>query len=157
VLLTLALFLGGCELQEGWPWVRNMFDSPSPQPQELTMYAPQNTLPTAGGELPAFSDPGEVLENPERSNDVEEALARGKMLFDRYCAVCHGRDAKGVSLTEDFESPDLTEENYLESLDGEIYNIMVEGGLSMPSYRVEIGVRDRWLVVNYLRTLQENR
>jgi mono/diheme cytochrome c family protein len=107
-----------------------------------------------GGELTARSRVEGVPENPERANDTLEALGRGKKLYDRFCAACHGEDAAGKELTEDFESPDLTEDEYLELLDGDIYTLMVEGGLSMPHYRAEIEPKDRWLIINYFRTLQ---
>ncbi|MFQ5789124.1 MAG: c-type cytochrome [Acidobacteriota bacterium] len=154
--LLLAAVVGpACELEEGWPWVRNMFDSPSPRPQERPAHPPDGTLPTVGGELTGLVERKEVMQNPEAANDTPEARSRGEMLYKRYCAVCHGEDARGKELGEDFVSPDLTEDEYLERPDGDIYTVVVEGGLNMPHYRAELEVRDRWLVINYFRALQK--
>ncbi len=158
-LLPALAVVAGCELEQGWPWVRNMFDSPGPQLQEAALQPPEHTVPTAGGELiPPFEvEEEEAPENPERSNDSPEARARGRTLYERFCGTCHGPDAKGRDLTEDFENDDLTEEGATEMSDGEIFNLLVEGGLSMPHYRAEIVARDRWLVINHFRRLQGNR
>ena len=115
------------------------------------MLPPDNTLPAEKGGPGRVGSAGEGQEAIE---DSPEATARGKELYERYCAVCHGLDATGRDLGEDFVEQDLTESDYLELSDRSIYNVIVEGGLSMPSYRSEIGRRDPWLVVNYLRTLQ---
>ena len=151
---ALLLCLGCSGGEEGWPWARNMADSPAPQPQQEAYHKIEGTVPVQGGEPSEEGAEGESPVNPERENDSAEALERGRAVFDRYCAVCHGPDATGRELPDDFITPDLTEEDYVERSDGDIYVVITEGGLNMPSYRGEIRVRDRWLVINYLRTLQ---
>jgi len=51
-------------------------------------------------------------------------------------------------------TPDLTEADYRDYSEDDFYSIIVDGGLSMPDYRQELSVRERWLIAGYLRTLQ---
>lgn len=151
--LALALYLVSCEPEEGWPWSRNMVDSQGVQPQELAILPPDSTIPTPAKEL--RNVPTDIiLGSPGREGRTREAMDRGRMLFDRYCAVCHGEDAVGRELTEYLVTPDLTEQDYAELPDGDIYAVLTDGGLNMPDYRDALDPKDRWLVIEYLRRLQ---
>lgn len=132
-----------------------MFDSPALQPQQRALDIPENTLPVAGGELTGFPVPDEGLVNPIEAGLRDEDGEEGKALFGKYCAACHGFDAKGRELTEDMATPDLTDPDYRDYDDTDFYSIIVDGGLIMPNYRAELSIRERWLVVGYLRTLPE--
>ena len=154
VILLAPFAAGGCQLKQGWPWFRNMYDSQAPQPQEDARMLPEGTLPTEGGELAGAPAAREDSIGREGTGPAAGAEERGKALFEQFCAVCHGRDAKGLELTEDFFTPDITDESYLDYPDEDLYTLLIEGGLNMPSYREELAPRDRWLVIDYLRTLQ---
>jgi len=156
LLVSSLLMIAGCEPEEGWPWFRNMYDSPGPRSQEDSRTLPDRTLPTLGGERDGAPVPETDLINPEVTDPTAGAEERGKALFDQFCAVCHGDGAKGREMTEDFFTPDLTDEDYLDYPDEDLYTLLIEGGLSMPSYREELSFRDRWLVINYLRILQRD-
>ena len=72
---------------------------------------------------------------------------RGKAVYVSQCASCHGYSAKsvgGVDLTS------LGRQN-----DGELFWIITEGRNQMPSFAATLSKRQRWDVVNYLRTLGE--
>ena len=38
--------------------------------------------------------------------------------------------------------------------DGDIFNVITNGRRSMPSYRFQVAVQDRWAIIAYLRVLQ---
>lgn len=86
----------------------------------------------------------------------ENALERGKELYDRYCALCHGEDGHGhgprrSSLStqpRDFGSPafDLGPR--------EIFRTLETGvpGTAMPSFRA-LSEEERWDVTAYVMEL----
>lgn len=123
---------------------------------ELGPYIPliaQNDLnPPPGSELVRN------LENPVEAD--AESLARGELMYDRYCAVCHGPN--GVSA----EAPTIDKHPLMEAFnlaygnapgyaDGYLYGVIMVGRGNMPSYGARIPHFDRWNVVNYVRSLQE--
>ena len=53
--------------------------------------------------------------------------------------------------------PSFYEDRIREMPDGEIYSSIYNGVRSMPSYRHQIPVEDRWAIVAYIRALQRSR
>ena len=51
--------------------------------------------------------------------------------------------------------PDLTAEATVERTDGDIYGILSDGILVMPSFKNLLSAEDRWLLVDYVRELQD--
>ena len=95
------------------------------------------------------------LKNPEPNNP--EAVEAGKKLYQRYCASCHGPQAKGdggMSLAGGTPS-DLTDETWdYGSTDGEIFVAIREGVSSdMLAYQEKLNEKQTWQVVHYLRSL----
>ncbi len=110
----------------------------------------------------------------QRANPVPpspEALQKGRALYQRHCASCHGPKGKGdgvgVSLLvgkTDRRPADLTDPKVQGALsDGEIFwkvaNGLMEGAVVvMPAYASEIPKPDdRWILIHFLRTLREPR
>ena len=96
-------------------------------------------------------------------------LQRGQLQFNIYCAVCHGRDGSGTGLVarraQKILSPtwvpptriynvDLGPEQYP---DGKLFNTITHGIRKMPGYGAQIGAKDRWAIVAYIRALQASR
>ena len=50
--------------------------------------------------------------------------------------------------------PDLTAETTVEKSDGDIYGILTNGVLVMPTFKNLLSAEDRWLLVDYVRELQ---
>lgn len=165
---------------------RSMRDSRSFDPYENPAPRPQNAVPfSAGTRAPA---PGEVnigmpeigpyvpeiaqsdlnpppgselvqnLESPIESD--AESLARGELIYNRYCAVCHGPDGVSSDAIILEKLPlmaafNLAYGNAPGYPDGYLYGIIAVGRGNMPAYGARITHFDRWHVVNYVRSLQE--
>src|SRR5262245_25344336 len=106
----------------------------------------------------------------EHANAVansDEVQKRGRMLYTRHCAMCHGEKGKGdgpaarLHAERSKRAPqDLTDAKVQNAMsDGEIYWKVTtgfkEGGqIVMPAFSDEIPKdEDRWKVVHYVRAL----
>ena len=120
------------------------------------LLSPEGAVPITGLEAPAD---GSVPLNP--IDNTANSVARGNLLFDIHCAVCHGDKALGDGpVAAYFKSPappvaDLTTERITNLEDGLIYLILTNGAQGMPSLAENLTPRERWDVINYLRTLQD--
>lgn len=88
-------------------------------------------------------------------------LTRGAERYTIYCAPCHGvhGDGKGVIADPKYKYP-IPPTSYhtqpiLDAKDGYLYEVITNGVRSMPSYRQQIPERDRWLIVAFVRALQQ--
>lgn len=95
------------------------------------------------------------LKNPEPGN--AESVEAGRALYQRHCAPCHGKDAKGdggMSLSGGTPS-DLTDETWdYGSTDGEIF-VAIRDGVSadMLAYKDKLSDKQIWQVVHFLRSV----
>jgi len=99
-----------------------------------------------------------VVKSPVKIN--EASLKRGQERYDVYCSVCHGRagDGQGIMLKKGYVPPPSFHSDLIRSYpDGQIFNVISNGVRNMPAYGPQIPVEDRWLIVNYLRTLQRSQ
>lgn len=124
---------------------------------------PEHTVPLGGIEpridfpVPAFSPDAMKLVNPIPTDAA--SVARGKYVFDIYCSVCHGMDgmadlaqlpvARRLAESGMPPTPLMAVPAYP---DGFLFTKIRYGKPGMPGYP-QIPPRDRWHVVNYLRTL----
>ena len=105
-------------------------------------------------------------EDKARVNPVEAtpaALLKGRALYQKHCASCHGDKGKGDGPAESYEvepATDLTEPALQERLtDGEILWKITTGLKSgtdvvMPSIAQRVPAEeDRWKLVHFMRTL----
>lgn len=106
---------------------------------------------------PPGSDVVQGLANPVPADAT--SLARGEVLFDRYCAVCHGPEGLGAGAQILARWPalqvyDLAGETVQAYPDGYLYAMIRVGRGVMPAYGHQISHFDRWHIVNYVRQLQ---
>lgn len=111
-----------------------------------------------GGDVAEAGVPGDAdaVENPVEA--TADSLAAGQSLFDRNCAVCHGREGKGDGPgAQGLRQPpsDLTAAATQDRTDGALFRIISEGirGSAMPPWEAQLSQEDRWHIVNYLRSL----
>ena len=84
-------------------------------------------------------------------------MARGRERFDIFCAPCHGRTGVGDGMVVRRgyrRPPSLQDERIRNAPAGHFYDVITRGFGAMPDYAVQIGVRDRWAIVAYIRALQ---
>jgi mono/diheme cytochrome c family protein len=85
-------------------------------------------------------------------------LEDGRRRFDTFCAACHGVLGDGTSLVADKmalrKPPSLHEARIAGYPPGRVFQTIREGYGLMPSYAVQISVRDAWGVVAYVQALQ---
>lgn len=98
------------------------------------------------------------VKNPTDADDKEN-LAIGKSLYSKYCQSCHGKEGFGDgSKAKEMKGDlgDFSAEEFQEQTDGTLFYKMTNGRDDMPNFEKKIvDEEDRWLIVNYLRTLKE--
>jgi mono/diheme cytochrome c family protein len=90
---------------------------------------------------------------------VDRALLEdGRKRFDVVCATCHGIRGDGNSAVSDkmaLRRPrNLLDADVRSYVPGRVFQTIREGYGLMPSYAVQLSVRETWGVVAYLRALQ---
>jgi mono/diheme cytochrome c family protein len=83
----------------------------------------------------------------------------GKLMFDRYCLVCHGPAGMGDgTIVGEGKyppiAPNLTLPATVARPDGYIYALIRVGRGLMPAYGQRLTHRERWAVVTHVRALQ---
>lgn len=96
------------------------------------------------------------LINPFKGNDA--ATLKGKSLFDKQCALCHGSKGTGNGFSAaDFEirPTDLTSKMAQAHTDGALYWKIMHGNSPMPSFKKahKTNHNQCWQVINYIREL----
>jgi mono/diheme cytochrome c family protein len=138
------------------PGISEMADQPSLKPQEQPFLPPPHSVPTRGKERQMDLLEAADLENPVPS--TRASITNGKRLFTIYCVVCHGKDATGKGpIAAKLSTPpdDLTSADTAEQPDGYLYQMIRQGGDVMPGQAASLSSRERWDIVNYLRSLQK--
>jgi len=101
---------------------------------------------------------GEELTAPAWSEEeMADVDARGALVFNTFCAVCHGAAGhgdgpatkKGVP-----PPPSFLAEKALNMRDGQMYHVLTLGQGNMASYASQVQREDRWKVIRYVRKLQ---
>jgi mono/diheme cytochrome c family protein len=135
-------------------WVGFMEIQASYQEMEDPLPVPERSIPVEG---PAFIANMGAPVNPVEADDI--SITRGRQLFSINCAPCHGMDGTGngpvASFLQDRKPTDLTSPVVQSFSDGAIF-LTVSAGKEpfMPPLNENLMVRERWDVVNYLRSLQ---
>ncbi|TVR10805.1 MAG: cytochrome c [Planctomycetota bacterium] len=87
-----------------------------------------------------------------------EVMRLGRVKYDAYCAVCHGRDGDVLSnyLGDKFAGIiSLNIEGVAAMTDGHIYDVITHGIRRMPGYKAQLMPDERWAVIHYVRVLQD--
>lgn len=85
-------------------------------------------------------------------------MAEAGRLFNINCAICHGAEGKanGPLATSGKIGgvANLTSEAYIKMADGTMYHTLNYGKNNMGSYASQLSRKQRWMIVQYIRTLQ---
>ena len=84
-------------------------------------------------------------------------LQRGQQRFNIYCTPCHGKlgDGQGMVVQRGLrQAASYHQDRLRQEKAGYFYDVITNGFGAMQGYAEQIPVRDRWLIVAYLRALQ---
>jgi mono/diheme cytochrome c family protein len=175
LLALLALALLSCDRSRnnpGWDYFPDMFystayESYSGNPNfkdDMTMRTPPDgTVPVDYTPFDYTLDPesrikaGKDLVNPFVSS--EENVARGRSIYGTFCLGCHGAKGEGdgrlfTSKLYPLKPRSLVAASAADLKDGEIYHTITLGFGSMGAHGGQVRPDDRWKLVLYIRTLQ---
>ncbi len=135
-------------------WISFMEIQPSYRPMEKPRPVPERSVPIEG--------PVSIANMGAPSNPVpadEVSITRGTELFGINCQPCHGAAGTGngpvAPFLQERKPADLTGPVVSALSDGAIFLTISNGKLPfMVPLNENLTVRERWDVVNYLRTLQ---
>ena len=87
-----------------------------------------------------------------------DLLKQGQTRFNVYCTPCHDREGYGKGIVPQhvptWQPSNLMEDRVVQFADGDIFNVISNGRRTMPAYKYQIVVADRWAIVAYVRALQ---
>jgi mono/diheme cytochrome c family protein len=133
------------------PYLTNMADQISVNYQEgPRLLPPEGAVPVQGQSI----IPEQFPENPVVSDEV--SLQRGAILFSIHCQLCHGAQGHGdgpLAHYFDRTPQNLTSTQITDEFDGSVYLTIFQGFGQMPSLAEDLTPRERWDVINYVRTL----
>lgn len=106
----------------------------------------------------AWIAPDEDRKRPNPIATSPESVESGRLVYEKYCLSCHGRDGRGkgpVATRLGFFAGDLTDRDKMSpQTDGAIYWKIATGRDPMPAFKEQGTLTDEqiWNVVNYTRT-----
>lgn len=116
--------------------------------------APAAPARAQGPQEPAWVAPARAASRANPLPSTTEAVKRGLDLFVRECEQCHGKAGHGDGPKSSSLSPrpaDLASERVQSQSDGALYWKLSQGRGLMP--RAVLSDKDKWAVVNFLRSL----
>lgn len=160
--LVSALSMTACRIDGSgtkMQWAPDMADAPTSKPQKSFLDPPLHAVSMNAvfyEKTPELAEAGHVMPTAIAADSDGRYIAKGKVLFETFCAVCHGPDGKGGhSLGVNFPTPpDITHPSYVEKKDGFFFYRITFGTSVMPGYGYATLPDERWMIVKYLRTLQ---
>lgn len=142
-------------------YMPDMADGPIAKTQRSTLNPPDGSVTINAILYPATFEQAEAeLRNPfgEGAQVNKDIVEKGKVMFNTYCTVCHGMEGKGQGLLGDaypVPVPDITRAEIVARKDGFFFQKISQGGTMMPAYAHSISPHERWQLITYLRTLQQ--
>jgi hypothetical protein len=115
-------------------------------------------LPLPDGVVPIHGQSLVLDHLPENIVPSDEvSLQRGEILYGIHCTLCHGLTGGGDgSLAKYYGNrppSDLTGPGVKGQFDGGLYRTLTQGFSRMPPMAENLTPRERWDVINYMRTL----
>ncbi|HEX6746249.1 MAG TPA: cytochrome c [Longimicrobium sp.] len=157
------------------PQLANMRRSVIPDPYAMPRLPAPNAVPSESpmGVTPAhftsdkLDSVAATLRNPYSGGAPAPVLARGQVVFQNNCYVCHGpegagngpvvqpaKGANGQMYSRFPGAPAINGQVTAAKSDGYVYAVVAAGRGLMPPYGPRLTEADRWAVVEYVRALQ---
>ena len=167
-LLVLAGSTGCTQIENALarvPFLAFLHSSPAFDPYEAPRPEPPGSVPVRGpfgvaahadgNSQAALQDLASRVTNPVAADSA--SLAAGKVIYDRFCSVCHGPAGAGdgtIIGPDRFPfAPPLVSPAMAGYGDGYVYAVIRQGRGLMPAYGPRMTETQRWQVVNYVRSL----
>lgn len=141
---------------------QNAFESSEAFPDGATLRTPpEGSIPRGAWPLGYGNSArdairaGRELVNPI-PNDAT-AVARGGVVYERFCVTCHGEAGLGDGPVVERgvrRPPSLLRPGTRRMPDGQMFHIITRGQRTMGAYGAQVAPDDRWRVVHYVRALQ---
>lgn len=100
-----------------------------------------------------------ALKNPFEFSKAE-VEGEGKKLFEIYCGVCHGVNGDGAGVLPETgkypNPPSYYSDALINKSHGQFYHSVMFGKGMMGSYATQLDHRERWLVLDYVKKLQQD-
>lgn len=122
----------------------------------LVMLAGTLALPAQLRAADAWAVPPEAAARKNPLSADNATIAKGKAIYLDRCADCHGEKGKGDGPAAADLSPkpgDLSKPAMKDQGDGVLFWKISEGKKPMPPYKTKLSEEDRWLLINFVRTL----
>ncbi|MBI2759258.1 MAG: c-type cytochrome [Chloroflexi bacterium] len=152
VLFGILLLFSYDVIKIDWPSFMEI--QPSFRPMEAPLPVPAESIPIEG---PAYIPNMGAPTNPVPADNA--SIARGSELFNITCTACHGASGEGNGPVAAFllnKPANLTSPAVQFLSDGAIFMTITNGKPGrMPPLNENLTVRERWDVVNYIRTLKK--
>ena len=139
-------------------WISFMEIQPSYRPMESPLPVASRSIPVEGAAyIPGQGSPV----NPVEADAV--SIERGRLLFSVNCVQCHGANGEGNGIIGGaivWPPANLTSTAVQSKADGALFLTIsngisgADGQIHMPALNENLTVRERWDVVNYIRTLK---
>ena len=167
------------DTESGWPVLRVEFeegaltraeiaavigDTEDPTGRKFRVHVgpPALTVALLAEETAADGTLGDpASEAPALTNSVEatgESLARGKDLYGRHCAKCHGADGNGTGPSTHGINADPRKlwvwGSAGDAADGYLFSIISNGRTDMPPWGLVLAENELWDLVNYVKSLK---
>ena len=106
--------------------------------------------------LDAWAAPDSAAKIPNPVPADPESIAAGKTQYERNCLTCHGAAGKGdgpAAAGLETSPGDLSAPALWKQTDGAVFWKVTTGRGAMRPFRTKLTEKQRWDVVNYVRTL----
>lgn len=138
----------------------NAYDS-HPVLGPVLRHPPDGTIPHGMSVLDYGPGPeeaaraGSELKNPFAADEAK--LPEAKRLYDTFCLICHGvaGEGDGPIIGRFPNPPSLLAPRAKELPDGHLFHVVTFGQGLMAPYASQLSVEERWMVVRYVRWLQQ--
>ncbi len=87
----------------------------------------------------------------------ENMKRQGEELYKRSCASCHGMPGEGNNIKTLLPiPPDVKEKKVQNQSDGALFYKITEGRGAMPSFKYSLSEKERWQIISFIRSFNEN-
>jgi len=100
----------------------------------------------------------DALKNPYPVTEASLQVAKAK--FQQLCSICHGEKGRGDGVAGMALKPkpaNFTSSKIQSESDGALYWKMTNGRAPMAAYKDILSEKERWQLVNYIRTFKKSK